>query len=246
MRRLALRATGLLALALSEASAHAAMALVIGNTAYEPGRLPNASNDARLIAATLQEAGFEVTLAIDQSGEQMRAALRNFATRLASRRQPAVFYFAGHGVQIDWTNYLLPVDARPRSVTELQRQAVPLDELFAHLRRTANSLNVVILDACRDNPFGTGALRRGLSQTDAPNGTLLAYATAPGNVALDGDEDRGHSLYTEHLAREMRSLTGRPYRGCFQARAAPGATENARRAGAVGDDEPRRGLHLLS
>lgn len=86
---------------------------------------------------------------------------RDFATRLAAQRQPAVFYFAGHGVQIDWTNYLLPVDARPRSVTELQRQAVPLDELFAHLRRAANGLNVVILDACRDTPSAAASCGSG-------------------------------------------------------------------------------------
>lgn len=185
-------------------SSIAGVALVIGNAAYPQARLDNPGNDARSIAKALREAGFEVTLALDQTGASMRQSMQAFGEKLAARKQPGVFYFAGHGAQLDWNNYLIPVDARPTSVAELRSQAVSLDELFRRLQHAGNGVNVVILDACRDNPFSAYAGGRGLSQTDAPNGTFLAYATAPGNVALDGLDSATNSLYTENLLREMK------------------------------------------
>lgn len=180
-------------------------ALVIGNSAYKSApELQNPRNDARAIAANLQALGFEVVNALDADRAGMRAALDTYVAALARRKSVGLFYFAGHGLQLDWKNYLLPVDARITGAADVQAQAVELNALMAGLTRAANPMNIVLLDACRDNPFGselkTG--QKGLSQMDAPVGTILGYATAPGNVASDGDGQNG--LYTGNLLREMK------------------------------------------
>ena len=115
-----------------------------------------------------------------------------------------LFYFAGHGLQLQWRNYLLPVDAKVASAADVPAQCVDISGLMGGVRSAANPMNVIILDACRDNPFAGDARaeQKGLSQMDAPTGTLLAYATAPGNTADDGTGANG--LYTENLLREMR------------------------------------------
>ena len=114
-----------------------------------------------------------------------------------------LFYFAGHGVQLQWQNYLLPVDAKVGTAADVAAQCIDVARLMGGIRQAANPMNVIILDACRDNPFGrdVGAEQKGLSQMDAPPATLLAYATAPGNTADDGSGANG--LYTENLLREM-------------------------------------------
>jgi len=114
-----------------------------------------------------------------------------------------IFYFAGHGVQLAWRNYLLPVDAEIRRVEDIEARCVDVNAVIEGIAKAANPMNVVILDACRENPFaGVKLEQRGLSQLDAPAATLLAYATAPGNLASDGDGANG--LYTEQLLREMK------------------------------------------
>lgn len=114
-----------------------------------------------------------------------------------------LFYFAGHGVQFAWRNYLIPVDAVLETLDDVRTLGVELNTVLQSLRKAKNAMNVIILDACRDNPFGARVPieQRGLSQFDAPPGSLLAYATAPGNVASDGEGDNG--LYTENLLREL-------------------------------------------
>ncbi len=181
------------------------LALVIGNSKYQSApTLFNPGNDAKAMAETLRQSGFDVTAQLDAGQNDMAAAIRTYVQTLAAKKAVGLFYFAGHGVQLAWRNYLIPVDAAVRRPDDIQKSCIDLVALMDGINKASNPLNVVILDACRDNPFG-GEVRlenRGLSQMDASHSTLLAYATAPGNVASDGEGANG--LYTENLVREMR------------------------------------------
>ena len=181
------------------------IALVIGNSNYKNApQLVNPGNDAKAISETLRQSGFEVTVKLDAGREDMAAAIRTHAQTLAARKAVGLFYFAGHGVQLAWRNYLIPVDAAVRKLDDIQATCVDLTSLIEGINKASNPMNVVILDACRENPFGDIRIEsRGLSQIDAPHSTLLAYATAPGNVASDGEGANG--LYTENLLREMKT-----------------------------------------
>ncbi|HKA42864.1 MAG TPA: caspase family protein [Burkholderiales bacterium] len=180
------------------------IALVIGNSKYRQAPLRNPINDARGMAEELKKAGFGVNLGLELSQADMREAIRTFADALAKTGAIGLFYFAGHGAQLAWRNYLLPVDAEIASVEDLRKLGVDVNSLIEGIRKAGNPMNLIILDACRDNPFGSTARvnQKGLSQLDAPPGTLLAYATAPGNTAIDGDGQ--HGLYTEHLLKEIQ------------------------------------------
>ncbi len=180
-------------------------ALVIGNSKYKNAPdLPNPGNDAKAMAETLRQSGFDVTAQLDAGQDEMAAAIRIYVQTLAAKKAVGLFYFAGHGVQLAWRNYLIPVDAAVRRPDDIQKSCIDLVALMDGINKASNPLNVVILDACRDNPFGSDIRieNRGLSQMDAPHSTLLAYATAPGNVASDGEGANG--LYTENLVREMQ------------------------------------------
>jgi hypothetical protein len=179
------------------------LALTIGNSKYSSSPLTNPVNDARAIGTALRNAGFDVTIKLDAPRGELAAAVREYTQALARRQAVGVFYFAGHGLQLAWRNYMVPVDANLSAVADIQKQCVELADLVGGIAKANNPLNIVILDACRDNPFGnlTGADQKGLSQMDAPQSTLLAYATAPGNVASDGTGVNG--LYTEHLLKEI-------------------------------------------
>ena len=180
------------------------VALIIGNTKYMEAPLKNAGNDAKAIADVLQQMGFQVNLKLDAGRNEMIEAIRGFSGQLAKQKPVGLFYYAGHGAQLAWRNYLVPVDAEIEKLEDMQTRAVGLGLLLEGLVKAGNPMNVIILDACRDNPFGTRVLARqkGLSQFDAPPGSLLAYATSPGNTAADGEGANG--LYTEHLLREIR------------------------------------------
>jgi len=181
------------------------VALVIGNAAYKPEALDNPVNDARLIGRTLDKAGFKVTLRENLDRASMFAALREFGARL-NENTVAVLYYAGHAVQLRDQNFMIPVDAEIRSEDEIPVQGMDLTYILAQMSRAKSRVNIVILDACRDNPFAkrsTGAALRGLAQMDAPIGTLLAYATAPGKQAPDGIGKTGHSIYTAELAQHL-------------------------------------------
>ncbi|MEO7743828.1 MAG: caspase family protein [Usitatibacter sp.] len=179
-------------------------ALVIGNGAYAgDDALANPVNDARALAEQLAAAGFAVDLRVDATRAQMVESIEAHGRRLAGGKGVGVFYFAGHGMQLAWRNYMMPVSAAVRSVEEIPAQGVDLGEVLDGIKRAANAMNLIIVDACRNNPFGGGlAVQKGLSQIDAPPGTLLAYSTSPGNTASDGLGKNG--LYTEHLLREMK------------------------------------------
>lgn len=179
-------------------------ALVIGNSRYPVAELINPRNDAMAIAERLRLAGFSVALKLDVGRIDMQDAIRDFGRHLARDKGVGVFYYAGHGVQLNWRNFLLPVDAKIRGRADVQPESVDLGILLDALGRARNPLNLIILDACRNNPFGSDFRvdDKGLSMLDAPPGTLLAYATAPGNTAEDGEGT--HGLYTGRLLKEMQ------------------------------------------
>lgn len=179
-------------------------ALVIGNNRYQNAPLQNPVNDARAIAGELKASGFDVTLLLDTGRDAMLNAIEKYGNQLAARKAVGLFYYAGHGAQLAWRNYLVPVDAVIKSIDDMPARAVELNALLQSLIKAKNPMNVIVLDACRDNPFGKAlsAEHKGLSQFDAPSGSLLAYATSPGNVASDGAGSNG--LYTENLLRELK------------------------------------------
>lgn len=176
--------------------------LVIGNTKYAEVPLKNPANDAKAIAGVLQQLGFQINLKLDAGKNEMLDAISAFGNELLKKKSVGLFYYAGHGAQLAWKNYLIPVDAVIDQIEDMQAKAVELNSLLQGLVRAQNPMNVIILDACRDNPFGkVRPQQKGLSQFDAPPGSLLAYATSPGNTAADGEGANG--LYTEHLLREL-------------------------------------------
>jgi hypothetical protein len=180
------------------------VALVLGNSKYKESPLKNPANDAKAIAEALKSSGFEVTLMMDAGKVNMAAAVQAYVKTLAARKCVGLFYYAGHGIQLAWKNYMLPVDADIDTIGDVQKQAAEVNALMEGLTKAGNPMNVIILDACRDNPFGNlkGVDHKGLSQMDAPNNTIISYATAPGNVASDGDGANG--LYTENFLKEIK------------------------------------------
>ena len=180
------------------------LALVIGNSQYLDAPLVNPVNDARAMAALLDQAGFKVASHLNARRTDMMAAIERFAADIRkSETQQVIFYYAGHGAQLDWRNYLLPVDAQADTAAQLRQSCIDLNYMIGEFNKAKGKTFIIILDACRNNPFGSSYQpeQKGLSQFDAPVGSLLAYATSPGNVAADGSGSNG--LYTENLLREL-------------------------------------------
>ena len=177
-------------------------ALVIGNADYKTAPLRNPVNDARDMAKTLRSLNFDVIEEINANEREMVLAIDQFYTRL-KRAEVGVFYFAGHGMQVHGVNYLIPVKARVTTETDLQFEAVDAGRVLGKMQSAGNRLNIVILDACRDNPFKRSfrTTEKGLAQMDAPKGTIIAYATSPGSVAADGRGRNG--IYTKHLLKNI-------------------------------------------
>ncbi|MDA0289301.1 MAG: caspase family protein, partial [Proteobacteria bacterium] len=181
-------------------------ALVVGNSAYtHTSPLKNPVNDAKSIGNTLQQLGFEVTTLLDVNQRQMEQALRRFGSRLRDQNGVGLFYYAGHGMQVAGENYLLPVDINPSTETDVRYDAIPVGKLLGQMDAAGNGMNIVILDACRNNPFARSfrSESRGLAQVIAPTGSFISYATAPGDVAADGEGDNG--LFTAKLLTHMRT-----------------------------------------
>ena len=180
------------------------VALVIGNSDYPKAALLNPRNDARAIAELLRKAGFVVDQRLDTTQSQLREAVAHFGESIKDPQVKfGLFYYAGHGLQLDWRNYLVPVSAHITALEDVKQQTVDVSALLAYMDQAKGRNFLVILDACRDDPFA-GSFRppaKGLSQFDAPVGSLLAFATAPGSVAIDGDGENG--LYTSNLLREF-------------------------------------------
>ncbi len=179
------------------------VALVIGNSTYLVSPLKNPANDAKLMAKTLRGLGFSVDERMNLSQGQMKQAIEDFG-RSIKQGGVGLFYYAGHGMQVDGRNYLIPIDADIQGEAEVEIKAVDAGAILAKMDIAKNSMNIVILDACRNNPFARSfrAANLGLASMNAPSGTLIAYATAPGSVASDGTGQNG--LYTEQLATSMK------------------------------------------
>lgn len=193
------------------------VALVIGNAAYRDNALDNPINDARLVASSLRRAGFKVTLREDLDRPSLLIALRQFGNAL-NENTVAVLYYAGHGLQLRDRNYLIPVDAEIRSEDEIPVSGIDLSFILGRMAAARSRINIVILDACRNNPFAgkTVSAPSGLAQMDAPVGTLLAFATAPGKLAMDsGTGSAANSLYASYLARHMLT-PGLPVESVFK------------------------------
>jgi uncharacterized caspase-like protein len=203
------------------------MALVIGNSAYKFSPLKNPVNDARAMGATLQSLGFEVALKENANLQSMIDSIREFSLK-AKDSQVRLFYYAGHGVQVKGKNYLIPVDVEIAAEDEVASKSADVNELLERLGQIRAGLNIMILDACRNNPFNgaamvgsdgrvvrfRGSVRSGLAQVDAPQGTLVAFATAPGAVAMDGGNFQ-NSLYTKHLLNHI-VVAGLPVEQMFK------------------------------
>lgn len=179
------------------------VALVIGNSNYDNVPLRNPVNDADLMTKTLINVGFKVTKVIDANRRVMKRALIDHSRRLRESDAVGLVYYAGHGVQINGENYLIPVKANLEDESEVPIEGINVNEFLLTTRRTANHLSIIILDACRDNPFG-GSFRssvNGMAEVSAPSGTFVAYAAAPGQLALDGKGK--NSPYVTALANAM-------------------------------------------
>lgn len=200
------------------ASAQERFALVLGNSSYSAApALPNPVRDAKAVGDFLRSAGFDVTAALDLNQSDMRDAVRDFVAKLADKSDDSValVYFAGHGVQIDGQNYLLPVDAEIAREADVALAGVGLADVMNLLDTVPSKTRIVILDACRNNPFdainsGTG---RGLAIVNAPAGTVVAYSTSPGATAEDGSGD--NSPFATALI-ETGSQPGMPIATVFQ------------------------------
>ncbi|MFC5556960.1 caspase family protein [Methylobacterium iners] len=191
------------------AAAETRVALVIGNGRYAAvAPLPNPPRDATRVAEALRGSGFQaVTVVSDASRSELIAALNTFS-EAAERADWALVYFAGHGIEIDGTNYVVPVDARLKSDRSIADEAVPLDRVLQAIE-AARKLRLVILDACRDNPFvasmrrtsATRSIGRGLARMEPEGGTLVAFAAKHGQTALDGEGE--HSPFVQALSRRL-------------------------------------------
>ncbi|MDU6730769.1 MAG: caspase family protein, partial [Bradyrhizobium sp.] len=183
------------------------LALVIGQSAYRSVMpLPNPANDANAMAKMLGEAGFDVTIVVDLSQKDLNREVGDFAAKIATKgpETVALVFYAGHGLQIDGENYLVPVDVDPRREADIPLQAVRLNDVLNTLNSVPSRMRILLLDACRNNPFPTVSdAGRGLAIVDAPNGSIVGYSTSPGEEALDGRGE--HSPYTQaflNLARQ--------------------------------------------
>ncbi len=198
-------AAGFMVDAMAQVAAGRRVALVVGNAAYIESPLPNPINDARAMADALKQRGFTVILRENTSKLDLERAVADFGEQL-QQGATGLFYYAGHGMQVNGRNFLIPVDARIPSEQRVRLEAVDVDVVLEQMQAARAAINLVILDACRNNPFEKrfrSAGGGGLAQINAPEGTLIAYATSPGSVAADGQGK--HSLYTEELLKAMQA-----------------------------------------
>lgn len=186
------------------------VALIIGNSAYAGNMaLANPANDAKDMSTALRNMGFSVIEVRDATKVQMTDAIERANKQLQGKQGVAMLFYAGHGLQLDWRNYMVPVDAKLNSAKDVPAHTVDIEVAMKAFQSAGTRMNIVVLDACRDDPFTNGKTSsgKGLAPLDAPTGTFLAYATAPGNVAADGTGKNG--LYTGYLLKELQKPTAK-------------------------------------
>jgi carboxyl-terminal processing protease len=196
----------LLAVAVSSAEAEPRVALVIGNSNYGPeiGKLPNPANDAALMTSALKKTGFDVITVTNVDQKAMKRAIAQFGDKLANAGPTAtgLFYYAGHGIQVQGINYLIPTDAHIQKEADVSIESITADDVMKQMEFASNAVNIIILDACRNNPISRSmrSATRGLApmQSDSVRGTFVAYSTAPGKTAADGTGQ--NSPYSQALA----------------------------------------------
>lgn len=196
----------LLVFAVHPAAAETRVALIIGNSDYANTnlKLANPANDAAAMRRALHDAGFETIVKLNATRRDFYRAIDEFSAMIG--RDPhsvGLFYYAGHGVQADGTNYLIPVDADIQAEADLEPNAFDAGRVLRAMKAAQNEMNIVILDACRDNPLPkTRGIERGLARMDAPSGTFIAYAAAPGQSAQDGATG-ANGVFTGELVKAM-------------------------------------------
>jgi hypothetical protein len=178
-------------------------ALVIGNAAYAISPLRNPANDARLMEKTLKKLGFHVIILVDATQNKMKQAIDEFSNEI-KKGGVGLFYYAGHGMAFGGHNYLIPVDAKIESESGVETESVDVDRVLKKMSDAGNTLNILMLDSCRNNPFVRSfrSTSRGWATMEAPNGAYISYATTPGNVANDGDGENGP--YTSEFAKAVQ------------------------------------------
>ena len=195
------------------------LALVIGNADYQSiTKLANPVNDANLMASTLEQLGFEVMKFTNMDRKSMQQCIYDFGDKLSTQGGVGLFYYAGHGLQVNGDNYLVPVSAVVQREQEVEDECVNLSKVLGAFSTSNVDLSILILDACRNNPFPKVSRavgqNGGLAQVDAPKGTFVAYATAPGKTASDGSGSNG--LYTEQLAKALKENPGKKIEDIFK------------------------------
>ena len=181
------------------------IALIIGNSKYADfPRLANPGNDAKAMSAVLTRLGFKVINVNDGTKEQMTAAITQMQDALKGQQAVAMLYYAGHGLQLNWRNYMVAVNSQIDKTDDIPKQTIDVDRVLQAFKNAGTRMNIIVLDACRDNPFEAKASGKGLSQIDAPPNTYISFATAPGNVAQDGDPKAGNGLFTQYILKELQ------------------------------------------
>jgi len=177
-------------------------ALVIGNSNYKFGALKNPAHDAQDMSRVLKLAGFDVTTVINASREKIDTAVKTFSQKLGGG--VALFYYAGHAVQVEGHNYMIPIGEDIDSQAKVKYRGVDIDQVLTEMGMARNGLNVVVLDACRDNPLPkeSRSASRGLARVKSPSGTLIAFSTSPGETASDGEGRNG--TYTKYFLHYMK------------------------------------------
>ena len=191
--------------ALAQAPLDIRIALIIGNSKYADfPRLANPGNDAKAMSAVLTRLGFKVINVNDGTKEQMTAAITQMQDALKGQQAVAMLYYAGHGLQLNWRNYMVAVNSQIDKTDDIPKQTIDVDRVLQAFKNAGTRMNIIVLDACRDNPFEAKASGKGLSQIDAPPNTYISFATAPGNVAQDGDPKSGNGLFTQYILKELQ------------------------------------------
>ncbi len=179
------------------------IALVIGNSNYKEAPLKNPVNDAIDMAAKLKSYGFEVEKLTNATKRNMKQAVSRFSRKLNQKDTVGLFFFAGHGLQVNNYNYLLPIDSEINNEADVEYEAINASRILDQMALADNGLNLMILDACRNNPFSRSfrSANRGLTLMRPASGSMILYATEPGKVAADGSGRNG--LFTEKLLQNM-------------------------------------------